>query len=133
MQNCNLKVLFLFILLISTSASSQSLPLEKLSSCLLAKCDDRKFYIENQFKEVYSGPRKMGGFIALFQNIANQEYIFPYADQNGETEQIIYYIPTKKIYNTITRQFVKGIKMKGNGRVWYDDGKKYYQISIRPE
>lgn len=75
----------------------------------------------------------MGGFIALFQNKANQEYIFSYADQNGETEQIIYYIPTKKIYDTITRQFIKGIKMKGNGRVWYDDGKKYYQISIRTE
>lgn len=79
---------------------------------------------------VYGGPRKMGGYISLFKNKSKQEYMFSYADDTSQTTSFIYYIPTKTAYESFLKQKVSGIDTNGHGRVYYEDGNKYYQISI---
>lgn len=72
----------------------------------------------------------MGGYLSLFQNKVQKEYLFSYSDKNHQITQFIYYLPTKKEYDKMSKQSVKGIKVDRKGRVEYEDGKKYYQVSI---
>lgn len=72
----------------------------------------------------------MGGYLSLFQNKVQKEYLFSYSDKNHQITQFTYYLPTKKEYDKMSKQSVKGIKVDRKGRVEYEDGKKYYQVSI---
>lgn len=88
---------------------------------------------KNGFSEVYSGPKKQGGFLYLYHNKSAREYLFIHYTDSGKTSSITYYLSTKAKY--INLQAAKKILNAGeeitpHGTTVYNDGKKYYQIGF---
>lgn len=123
-------VIGFFFLLLSFSGTAQVLSLNKLSPCLINNCDQYNLYKEHNFKKVYAGPRKEGGFLSLFHNTLKNEYIFSYSNEDSQIEQFTYYLPDKIAYDNFLKTKNELTQITGEGRILYE-GKKYYQIIIR--
>lgn len=85
------------------------------------------------FSEVYSGPKKQGGFIGLYHNKNAQEYLFINYTDSGKTSSITYYLPSKSKYLNLQvdkKTLNLGEEIIPHGTTTYNDGKKYYQISF---
>ncbi|MBB2148314.1 hypothetical protein [Pedobacter gandavensis] len=85
------------------------------------------------FSEVYSGPKKQGGFLSLYHNKQAQEYLFINYTDSGKTTTITYYLPTKAKYLNLQvekKNLKAGEEIKPFGTTTYNDGKKYYQIGF---
>ncbi|WP_316820217.1 hypothetical protein [Pedobacter gandavensis] len=86
------------------------------------------------FSEVYSGPKKQGGFLSLYHSKQAQEYLFIHYTDSGKTSTITYYLPTKAKYLNLQAE-KKNLnateELTAHGITTYNDGKKYYQISFK--
>lgn len=128
------KIQFICVLVLffSLPGSAQIFNTYELSNCIIKNCNEDSLFRKNKFKKVYDGPMKQGGFISLFHNKSKREYIFTFSNENFSIKQFIYYLPKKSTYNNFlkNKNAHEDINIEGLGRVWYDDGKLYYQISI---
>lgn len=109
---------------------SQSIKKEDIQQILATNKISETLLKTKSFKVIYSGPRKLGGFITKLQNSKTNEILFVYEDNDGNFQSLNYYLPNKdeylKFYERLLQSKIKAFK---NGRT-EEQGKYYYQISI---
>lgn len=118
--------------LISPHLSGQALAVKDFTVLVRGNAALMKTTLEEKgFKEIYGGPRKEHGSLYLFHHKKMQEYLFCYADDSGRVEQFNYYLPLQGLYRKMAALKDKNITLTPQGAVRYEDGKKYYQLTIR--
>ncbi|MEJ8605464.1 hypothetical protein JSO56_00815 [Riemerella anatipestifer] len=125
-----MKKIFYISCLIFSFSNAQLIKPKEFEKCVLENCDLDKLLIDRKFKMQYGGPRKIGGSLCLYKNKSNKEYVFVYRNEDEKIEQFIYYLPFKAEYEKFINEKIIGVNINAMGRVFYDDEKKYYQVSI---
>jgi len=134
-RNSAFLLLVYLLLSFSNKSNSQTLKSQEILHLWNAPIrENDRMLKEKGFRDVYGGPKKLGGFIYLLHHNTAREYLFIHTNDSGKTTSVIYYLPTKEIY----LKQLKAAKNLGTGELVlptgatiYEDGKKYYQIVYR--
>lgn len=123
-------VLIFFLALISQMLFGQVLTKKDFKNIVSNKKTEISFFVGKHFKLKYSGPRKQGGLISHFENKQEDELLFLYDDDDGNFQQLNYYLPTKEKYLKLFSS-LKSIDINStkSGKT-FENGKLYYQLIV---
>lgn len=82
------------------------------------------------FKIKYSGPKKLGGNLACYFNKKFDEWLFIHDNEQGQTTNVYYLLPTLKKYqhNQVEKKLLlQGEEVTPMGKT-YQENKIYYQL-----
>lgn len=108
---------------------AQVLTVTELDNIVNKKHEIDIFRVKN-FRLKYSAPRKQGGIISHFVNKEVNELLFIYNDDDGNVQQLNYYLPSKeqyiRLFNSLVISSIKCVKV---GKT-FENGEIYYQIIV---
>lgn len=87
--------------------------------------------IQKGFKLKYSGPKKLGGNLACYYNKNFDEWLFINDNQEGQTTNISYLLPSVKKYqkNQVEKKLLlQGEEVNPMGKT-YQENKLYYHLT----